>query len=97
MTGPSVPTNEEIVASLRDLELEGAEEQGVTQQVTDFIAAQKTAFDQTIADMQSQLNAANAAAMPADTRASLNDSLKTLKSVFDGTQRALTAAITPPA
>ena len=98
MTNPAgMPSNEDIVASVHELELEGDEQAGVAQQVTDFIAAQKAAFDQALASAQAQIDALSTSAMDDATRASINDSLKALKTSFDGSQRVLLAAITPPA
>lgn len=97
MTNPAgMPSNEDIVASVHDLELEGDEQAQVAQQVSDFIAAEKATFNTEIANLQSKVDALSASAMDDTTRQSVNDSLKALKSTFDSAQRVLVAAITPP-
>lgn len=97
MTNPAgMPSNEDIVASVHDLELEGDEQSQVTQQVTDFIAAKKAEFDTAMANLQAQVDNLSATAMDTGVRSSIKDSLTAVKAAFDGSQRVLLAAITPP-
>ena len=92
MTGPAVPSNEEIVAAAETTVLEGEESQTVADAVVGKFGEVQTA----LAEATTQLEAAKGQAMDETTRQSILDKLTTAKTASDNFQQILGALVAPP-
>ena len=96
MTGPSVPSNDELIAKAHEQELEGGEWASLATDIETFIAAKQAQFDEAMAAAQAQIDALSATQLPDDARNEISTALENATASFNTTQDALRAIITPP-